>query len=177
MLLRPAPRHLVVALVILAGPLLTGCSLFDPGPSFAAVAATPVAPDRTRLVVYRPPANHLLEAVGGRAVAIDGAPACSLPDEHFFIHEGPAGATTIADGASSLALTTEPGGQYFVRIAFNDQRASLVGWVSPLVAPLLGLDDEPPAPAPTAGLYAIEPVAAARASHELARLTLDADCH
>jgi hypothetical protein len=170
-------RRTLALLLLLAAPALTGCALFDPGPSFASVTATPVAPDQTRLVVYRPVAGSLLEVIGGRPVAINGAPVCRLTDEHFFIHEGPAGATTIADGASSLALTTEPGGQYFVRIALNPQRGSLVGWVSPLVSPLLGIEPEQPAPAPAAGLFAIETVDPPKAGRELARLTLDADCH
>lgn len=171
------PLRLAIALLLLAGPALTGCSLFDPGPSFASVTATPVAPDQTRLVVYRPVAGSLLEVIGGRPVAINGTPTCRLTDEHFFVHEGPAGATTIADGDSSLALTTEPGSQYFVRIALNAQRGSLVGWVSPLVSPLIGLGPEEPPPAPTAGLFAIETVDPAKAGRELASLTLDADCH
>jgi hypothetical protein len=174
-------RLAVALVVLLADPFLTGCSLIEPGPSFASIAAAPVAPDQTRLVVYRPPANHLLEAVGGRAVAIDGAPACALSEEHFFVHDGPPGAITIADGASSLALTTAPGTQYYVRIAFNPQRGSLVGWISPLVtpvvSPMLGLPAAEPAPGPMAGMFAIEAVDASKAGRELARLTLDADCH
>jgi hypothetical protein len=171
------PLRLAIVLLLLAGPALTGCSLFEPGATFASVAATPIAPDQTRLVVYRPIAGSLLEVVGGHPVAINGTPACRLTDEHFFVHEGPAGATTIADGASSLALTTEPGGQYFVRIALNPQRGSLVGWVSPMVSPLIGLGPDEPPPAPTAGLFAIETVDPMKASRDLASLTLDTDCH
>ncbi|MEJ0072257.1 MAG: hypothetical protein WDO24_30080 [Pseudomonadota bacterium] len=77
------------------------------------------------------------------------------------------GATTISDGSSQLEFTAAPGGQYFVRIAFNSQRASFIG----LGAAVLGF--APEAHTPESGLFAIEPIEPAKAAIELAGLTLD----
>jgi hypothetical protein len=163
-------RRLALALILVAGPLLGACELFEPGPRYAAVSGTPVPPERARLVIYRPAATHLLGVVGDRAVAIDGAPVCGLADGQFFIHDAPAGATSISDGTSRLDVAAAPGGQYFVRIAFNPHRASFVGWVPPV----LGFGPEQQTP--ESGLFAIETVDPAKAAVELAGLWLDPAC-
>jgi hypothetical protein len=165
--------RLAVALATLLGPLLAGCNLIAPGPPYTSATAGPIAPEQARLVVYRPNASHLLGAVGDRTVAINGGPACSLSNDYFFVHDAAPGVMTVTDGASSLDVTTEPGQQYFVRVAFNPRRASLAGWVPPL----LGIDNDTTAPHAEAGQFAIELVDPRTAGHDLVGVALDPACH
>ena len=162
----------VVPFAVLAG-VLAGCSLFDPGPSVGAATANPVPAEAARLVIYRPNGNSLLGVVGDRPISINGAPACALANESFFVHDAPAGVITISDGKSSLEVTAEAGKQYFVRVAFNQRRASLVGWVPPLFGYEVG---QTPPPA-EAGFFAIEQIDPPKAAPELTHVTLDTGCH
>jgi len=165
--------RLAVVLTILAGPLLGSCNLVAPGPPYTSATAGPVPTEAARLVVYRPNASHLLGAVGDRSVVINGGPACSLSNDYFFVHDGAPGVMTVSDGASSLEVTTQPGQQYFVRIVFNPRRASLAGWVPPL----LGIENDTQAPPAEAGQFAIELVDPRTAGHDLVGVALDPACH
>jgi hypothetical protein len=162
-----------VVLSILAGAALAGCALVAPGRPYTSATAGPVAPEQARLVVYRPNGSHLLGVVGDRPVAINGGPACQLANDYFFVHDGPPGVVTISDGGSSLDVTAEAGQQYFVRVAFNPRRASLAGWVPPL----LGFETDKTAPPAEAGQFAIELVDARTAGHDLVGVALDPECH
>jgi hypothetical protein len=168
----PAVRFSLTFSLLLA-LALPGCALLDPGGSYGTVAqgAPPIAAGQARLVVYRPTATHLLGVVPSRHIEINGAPVCALANDDFFVHDVAAGPITITDGGSILGFRAEPGLQYFVRVAFNKRRASIVGWVPPV------LGFEPDQKTSDSGLFAIDPVDRTMASTELAKLTLAAGCH
>lgn len=152
---------------------LSGCELVTNMPSNALHSGDALPADRARLVVYRPAATHLLGVVGDRAITVNGAGTCALPNDGYFTRDVPAGDVDVATGASSLHFTVESGHQYFVRVAFNPRRSSILGWALPAVG--LSLDDQPP-PTAEAGFFAIETIDAAKARPEVARLDLDPSC-
>lgn len=157
------------AIVGVCAGVLGACALFSE-PSSDATPSGNAPADRARLVVYRAAPNHLLGRLTDHEVTIDGAPTCALANGGFFVRELPPGDTIIAVGTSRLALATQAGQAYFVRLAFNDRRASLLGWIPPV------LGFAPDAQTPDSGLFAITTIDAASATPEIARLTRDPDC-
>lgn len=155
---------------LLAATILSGCAKFDEAPPDQALTTAPTPPEQARLLIYRPLATHLLGAVGDRDVTINDASACGLSDQHYFVRLVPAGAITIGDGASRLALTAEAGRTYVVRIGFNKRRASFAGWVPPV------LGFAPDTVTADSGLYAIEVVDPQAVRTELGHLSPEAAC-
>ncbi len=163
--MRVVPALLLSALFGLAS---SACTPQD-GEAAAAIA-NPTPSDRARLVIYRPAAPHLLGRLADHEVAIDGQPVCTLANDAFFVRDAATGTTTIAVGASQLAVAAVPGTTIFVRIAFNPRRATLAGWIPPV------LGFEPDARTQDSGLFAIEPIEPASAARELAGFTRDPAC-
>jgi len=174
---RPLPRLasslLVGALLPILGiadMTLAGCAESDDAGSFATVTAAPPPADQARLVVYRPAPDHLLGRLADRDVAIDGAPVCALDDDRFFTRDVPAGPLTIAVGNSQLTVTAVPGKPAFVRVGFNPKRASLAGWIPPV------LGFAPDARTPDSGLFALDQIDPPSAARELAGMTVETAC-
>jgi hypothetical protein len=168
----PVRLPLVLLMVTtLAAPALSACApSTDGAAAYAAITAAP-PPDRARLVVYRPAANHLLGRLADHDVTIDGAAACALGDDRFFVRDVAGGTIRIGAGDSERAIAAAPGQETFVRVGFNPRRASLAGWI----LPVLGFADE--TRAPDSGLFAIEPVDPSIAVRELAWMRPDPTCH
>ncbi len=155
---------------LLTAAVLAGCAKLGETPPDRDITTAPTPPEQARLLIYRPPATHLLGAVGDREVALNDAPACGLSDQHYFVRLVPAGATTIGDGTSRLSFPAQAGRTYVVRIAFNPRRASFVGWVPPV----LGFG--PDAVTADSGLYAIELIDPKDAARELQHLAPESGC-
>ena len=164
---RPFAIRLASCVFVAAAPM--ACAMFAE-PAAPPTTVTAAAPDRVRLVIYRPGATHLLGVVGERPITIAAQPACALGNNRFFVRDVAPGPIVITDGTARLELVAEPGRRYIVRVAFNPHRASLAGWILPLV----GLD--PDAGTTGAGPFVLEAIDPPQADAELVRLDPEPAC-